>query len=183
MNSSALGALAVFDGVSRFGASCFKSAFSSFGTGQHNTTQLCLELVEKNISEGDKILDLGCGSGILSIGALLLGAGSATAVDIDENSVKIAKENAEKNNISPKLAKSLEKVLSDMKLTDKSRVGVFHYTLSDVSDWKQTNDWAEGKRYSGYMAQEHIFYFYEKNDEIVGVRTSNNEVLYQKKEK
>lgn len=90
---------------------------------------------------------------------------------------------AEKNNISPKLAKSLEKVLSDMKLTDKSRVGVFHYTLSDVSDWKQTNDWAEGKRYSGYMAQEHIFYFYEKNDEIVGVRTSNNEVLYQKKEK
>ena len=73
---------------------------SSFGTGQHNTTQLCLELVEKNLHEGDKILDLGCGSGILSIGALLLGAKSAAAVDIDENSVKIAKENAEKNNIS-----------------------------------------------------------------------------------
>lgn len=73
---------------------------SSFGTGQHNTTQLCLELVEKNLHEGDKILDLGCGSGILSIGALLLGAKSAVAVDIDENSVKIAKENAEKNNIS-----------------------------------------------------------------------------------
>ena len=62
---------------------------SSFGTGQHNTTQLCLELVEKNLHEGDRILDLGCGSGILSIGALLLGAESATAVDVDENSVKI----------------------------------------------------------------------------------------------
>ena len=73
---------------------------SSFGTGQHNTTQLCLELVEKNLHEGDRILDLGCGSGILSIGALLLGAESATAVDVDENSVKIAKENVEKNHIS-----------------------------------------------------------------------------------
>ena len=73
---------------------------SSFGTGQHNTTQLCLELVEKNLHDGDRILDLGCGSGILSIGALLLGAESATAVDVDENSVKIAKENAEKNHIS-----------------------------------------------------------------------------------
>lgn len=72
---------------------------SSFGTGQHNTTQLCLELVEKNLSDGDRILDLGCGSGILSIGGILLGAKSATAVDIDENSVKIAKENAAKNNI------------------------------------------------------------------------------------
>ena len=56
--------------------------------------------MEKNLHDGDRILDLGCGSGILSIGALLLGAESATAVDVDENSVKIAKENAEKNHIS-----------------------------------------------------------------------------------
>ena len=72
---------------------------SSFGTGQHNTTRLCLELVEENLNEGDKVLDLGCGSGILSIGASLLGAESCTAVDIDQNSVKIAGENAVKNNI------------------------------------------------------------------------------------
>ena len=72
---------------------------SSFGTGQHNTTQLCLELLEKNLTDGDRLLDLGCGSGILSIGALLLGAKSAYAVDIDANSVKIAAENAAKNNI------------------------------------------------------------------------------------
>lgn len=72
---------------------------SSFGTGQHNTTQLCLELLEKNINGNEKVLDLGCGSGILSIAAILLGAEYCTAVDIDENSVKIAKENAEKNNI------------------------------------------------------------------------------------
>lgn len=72
---------------------------SSFGTGQHNTTQLCLELLEKNINGNEKVLDLGCGSGILSIAAILLGAEYCTAVDIDQNSVKIAKENAEKNNI------------------------------------------------------------------------------------
>ncbi len=73
---------------------------SSFGTGQHNTTQLCLELIEKNLCEENKVLDLGCGSGILSIGAVLLDASSVYAVDIDENSVKIATENAEKNHIS-----------------------------------------------------------------------------------
>ncbi|SFD19364.1 50S ribosomal protein L11 methyltransferase [Ruminococcus albus] len=72
---------------------------SSFGTGQHNTTQLCLELVEKYLGDGDRVLDLGCGSGILSIGAVLLGAQECTAIDIDANSVKIAGENAEKNNI------------------------------------------------------------------------------------
>ncbi len=73
---------------------------SSFGTGQHNTTQLCLELIEKNLNDGDKVLDLGCGSGILSIGAVILGASAVYAVDIDENSVKIATENADKNYIS-----------------------------------------------------------------------------------
>ena len=73
---------------------------SSFGTGQHNTTQLCLELIEKYLKEGDVLLDLGCGSGILSIAAVLLGAKAIKAVDIDENSVKIARENAENNHIS-----------------------------------------------------------------------------------
>ena len=72
---------------------------SSFGTGQHHTTQLCLEFLEKHMNGGEKLLDLGCGSGILSIAAMLLGADSAVAVDIDQNSVKIAGENAAKNNI------------------------------------------------------------------------------------
>lgn len=93
---------------------------SSFGTGQHNTTQLCLELVEKNIQDGDRVLDLGCGSGILSIAALLLGAGSCTAVDIDENSVKIAKENAEKNHIgSDKYTAYCGNIIEDTALCEK----------------------------------------------------------------
>ena len=71
----------------------------SFGTGAHHTTQLCIKAMEKHLSNGMTVLDLGCGSGILSIISLLLGAEHATAVDIDENAVKIAVENAEKNNI------------------------------------------------------------------------------------
>ncbi|MFT3951393.1 MAG: 50S ribosomal protein L11 methyltransferase [Oscillospiraceae bacterium] len=80
---------------------------SSFGTGQHNTTRLCLELIERVMKPGDRVLDLGCGSGILSIGAMLLGAVQATAADIDENSVRIAAENARKNSISDAQYKTL----------------------------------------------------------------------------
>ncbi len=72
---------------------------SSFGTGQHHTTRLCLELLEDCVSEGSHVLDLGCGSGILSIGAILLGAADAVAVDIDQNAAATAAENAEKNGI------------------------------------------------------------------------------------
>lgn len=72
---------------------------SSFGTGQHHTTRLCLELLEEIIKDGDTVLDLGCGSGILSIASMLLGAESAVAVDIEENAAATARENAEKNNI------------------------------------------------------------------------------------
>ena len=55
----------------------------TFGTGSHASTQLCLEGVEEHTRPGDRVLDLGCGSGILSIAALCLGAGYAAAVDID----------------------------------------------------------------------------------------------------
>lgn len=93
---------------------------SSFGTGQHNTTRLCLELIEENLAQGEKLLDLGCGSGILSIGALLLGAESACAVDIDDNSVRIAAENALKNGISPERYTALcGDITSDEKLREK----------------------------------------------------------------
>jgi len=71
----------------------------SFGTGQHHTTRLCIEQIVKYLKEDMEVLDLGCGSGILSIAALLLGARGCTGVDIDENAVHIARENAALNNI------------------------------------------------------------------------------------
>lgn len=69
----------------------------AFGTGSHETTRLCLEALEKNIKGGEKVLDVGCGSGILAIASLLLGADSATGVDIDELAVKTAEENGKMN--------------------------------------------------------------------------------------
>lgn len=73
---------------------------SSFGTGQHHTTRLCLELMENEIvPDSTRLLDLGCGSGILSIAALRLGAEYAFACDIDEKCVDVAYENAALNGI------------------------------------------------------------------------------------
>ena len=70
---------------------------SSFGTGTHNTTQLCICELERLVKPGDRLLDMGCGSGILSVAARLLGAADIAAADIDPNAVNIARENAEKN--------------------------------------------------------------------------------------
>lgn len=75
----------------------------AFGTGTHETTRLCLEAMEKYLKESDEVLDVGCGSGILAVGALLLGAKRAVGVDIDEMAVKTARENAELNGVSDKI--------------------------------------------------------------------------------
>lgn len=69
----------------------------AFGTGSHPTTKLCLETLEKYVYDNSTVLDIGCGSGILSIACLLLGAKSALGVDIDSLAVKTAKANAEEN--------------------------------------------------------------------------------------
>ena len=71
----------------------------TFGTGSHATTRLCLQALEQHIHGGEKVLDLGCGSGILSIAALLLGAKDAFACDIDDKCVGVAYENAALNGV------------------------------------------------------------------------------------
>ena len=85
----------------------------AFGSGTHETTRLCLEVIEKHITPGCKMLDIGCGSGILSIASLLLGAGEATGVDIDKLAVKTAMENANRNGF------------------DESRYTLYHGNLTD----------------------------------------------------
>lgn len=74
---------------------------AAFGTGSHNTTRLCLEVLDSLIKDGDTVLDIGAGSGILSIAALLLGAKEAFAVDIDKFAAKTAAANAEMNGFLP----------------------------------------------------------------------------------
>lgn len=71
----------------------------AFGTGTHDTTQLCLCLLEKYMVSGEDMLDIGTGSGILAIGAKLLGSGRTLGVDIDPVAVRVAKENAEINKV------------------------------------------------------------------------------------
>ena len=70
-----------------------------FGTGSHATTKMCLEALQEIELKGKSVLDLGCGSGILGIGAMLLGAGECTAVDIDEKAPDVVRSNAALNNV------------------------------------------------------------------------------------
>ena len=92
----------------------------SFGTGSHDTTRLCIEAIEEFTNPGCSVLDLGCGSGILSIIALMLGARCADAVDIDPNAVNIAYENAARNGIGKeKYTVSAGNILQDQKMQEE----------------------------------------------------------------
>ena len=85
----------------------------AFGTGSHPTTKLCLETLEKHINENSTVLDIGCGSGILSIASLLLGAKNAFGVDIDSLAVKTAMANAEENGFGEDKFNAVQGNLSD----------------------------------------------------------------------
>ena len=71
----------------------------AFGTGSHPTTRLCLKWLDTQLKGDESVLDYGCGSGILTIAALKLGAGSAVGVDIDEQAIRASKDNAAQNNV------------------------------------------------------------------------------------
>lgn len=91
----------------------------TFGTGAHPTTQMVVAAMEEKLSPGASCLDLGSGSGILSIAALRLGAGSAIGVDIDPKAEDIARQNAGYNGFaSPEFTALTGNVLSDRKLMD-----------------------------------------------------------------
>ncbi|MBE7044275.1 MAG: 50S ribosomal protein L11 methyltransferase [Ruminococcaceae bacterium] len=105
----------------------------SFGTGSHETTQLCIEALEQAVKPGDEVLDLGCGSGILSIIAILLGAESALAIDIDPNAVDIAKDNARKNGVSmDKFIAKAGNVLTDEALMQEIRSKKYPIVVANI---------------------------------------------------
>lgn len=75
----------------------------AFGTGTHETTSMCINQIEKNLKNGDRIIDIGCGSGILAMAAVLLGAKRATGVDLDPVAVRVANENIILNHLEDRI--------------------------------------------------------------------------------
>ena len=105
----------------------------TFGTGAHPTTQLCLELLEEVLRPGDRVLDLGCGSGILAIAALSLGAERAVGVDIDPKAADVAFENAALNGIGgDRLRVYAGDVLHDKKLAARLEPGRNRVVLANI---------------------------------------------------
>ncbi len=108
----------------------------AFGTGSHPTTKLCLETLEKYIDENSTVLDIGCGSGILSIASLLLSAKSAFGVDIDSLAVKTAMANAEENGFDESKFKAVQGNLSD-KVSGKFSVVVANIVADIIMEFNK----------------------------------------------
>ena len=105
----------------------------AFGTGSHHTTKLCLEFLSEMVNGSEEMLDMGCGSGILSIAALLLGAKEVIAVDIDQLATKIAGENAELNHVAGENFKvCCGNVLSDEALCDTLAVKQYDLIAANI---------------------------------------------------
>jgi ribosomal protein L11 methyltransferase len=79
---------------------------NAFGSGDHETTRLVLQILDERVTGGERVLDVGCGSGVLSIAALRLGAASAVAIDIEEDAVVVALRNASLNAVASQLEAS-----------------------------------------------------------------------------
>ena len=105
----------------------------AFGTGMHETTQLCIRQLKRYVKDNTNILDVGCGSGILSIAALKLGAKSATGIDIDENAITAACENLQVNNISKESCRVYAgNILEDKELRDRTGYECYDIVVANI---------------------------------------------------
>lgn len=105
----------------------------AFGTGMHETTQLCIRQLKKYVKDNTNILDVGCGSGILSIVSLKLGAKSAVGIDIDENAITATYENLEVNKISRESCRVYAgNILEDKELRDKTGYECYDIVAANI---------------------------------------------------
>lgn len=106
---------------------------TAFGTGSHETTRLCISQIKRFLKPGDKVLDLGCGSGILSIIALKLGAGKVVGTDIDPNAIIATKENLAVNHIEEGSMLPYEgNLLEDEALCEKIGEGQYDIVVANI---------------------------------------------------
>lgn len=106
---------------------------TAFGTGSHETTQLCIRQLKKYVREGCRVLDVGTGSGILGIAALKLGAGEVFGTDLDENAITAAKENAEVNGIAPELFPvELGNIIEDKELKENAGYDCYDIAVANI---------------------------------------------------
>ena len=105
-----------------------------FGTGDHPTTKMCLAAVETYGSPGGRVLDLGCGSGILGIAAAALGAASVTAADVDEKAPDIVRQNAALNGVEDRFTVLVGDVIGDARLRRKLGTGYDLVLANIVAD-------------------------------------------------
>lgn len=108
----------------------------AFGTGTHETTSMCLELLEKYIQKDNIIFDIGCGSGILGIAGAKLGASQVTAVDLDKTAIKVAKNNVKINGVE-NIIKLYEGNLLDV-ITNKADILVSNIIADVIIELSQT---------------------------------------------
>lgn len=102
----------------------------AFGTGTHQTTQLCMKTLEKYMNKGDKVADIGMGSGILSILAKKLGATSVYGCDTDDTAIEVAKENAKKNNVEATFELGSADKINDK--FDFVCANILHFVLAEI---------------------------------------------------
>lgn len=106
---------------------------TAFGTGQHETTQLCIRQLRKYITEETRILDVGTGSGILGITALKLGAREVFGTDLDENAIVAVRENLEANQISPESFCVLQgNIIDDQAVRDQAGYECYDIVVANI---------------------------------------------------
>ena len=159
----------------------------AFGTGTHPSTQLCLEALEELVQPGMDVLDLGCGSGILAIGAALLGARRVLALDIDPLAVEATVENAHENGVADRIIAqegSLETVLTSARRFDLVVVNILAKVIASLCRSGLAQTVRPGGRaiFSGVLesqADELGIVFRETGLQVVGQRQMGDWVLIE----
>ncbi len=106
---------------------------TAFGTGSHETTKLCIRQLQKYVKDGDKVLDIGTGSGILSIAALKFGAVYAFGTDLDENAIEAAGENVRVNQYSEEqIVLKTGNLLEDVSLQQEAGIGIYDVAVANI---------------------------------------------------